>query len=171
MEFFRKAKNVIGGFVQGNYWFGRTFTERFSDSRMAGIFDALAGGALTAYTGVSAVGTALGAVSAIAGAATAPVHALVTVPLAAVFLTLEACMAGMGIGLLGAAYSKSGLPYPSSFVDSTKESFNAGVSKTANFSKKISNFGKKFSFGFNKSAGKPSAPKKKGPSSGNHFDL
>jgi hypothetical protein len=108
-----------GNWIKGSYRFGKTLTDSIT-ARMdlspkgqrygASAFDALAGGGITYIFGLGTASTALGAVSAMAAVATAPVHAAITVPVAAVFLLLQGSMTAMGIGMLAAAKDRVGIP-------------------------------------------------------------
>src|SRR4051812_36940156 len=105
--------------IKGSYRFGKTLTDSIT-ARMdlspngqrygASAFDALAGGGITYIFGAGMVGTTLIAASAIAAVATAPVHAAVTVPVAAVFLLLQGSMTAQGLGMLSAAKTRVGVP-------------------------------------------------------------
>ncbi|MBI3441268.1 MAG: hypothetical protein HY052_05635, partial [Proteobacteria bacterium] len=116
----RRVKNVLSSFVKGNYQFGRTFTSRFSDSRWSGVVDALAGVGITAMSVQWLVGNVVTAGVAAMSIASAPITAPITIATSAVFAVLSGMMVGFGVGFLGAALVKSGLPRPSTMVRQVK---------------------------------------------------
>lgn len=134
----QKMKDGIGDLVKGNYWFGRTFTNRFlSDSRWGGLFDAAAG------VGITALGVSWGISNIVKGAlavtaiASAPATAVVTLAVSTVFLILDCMLVGFGTGFLSAAYTKSGLPWPSTMFNNARNAVSTGASKGAAAVKKV----------------------------------
>lgn len=166
----QKFKDGVGNLVKGNYWFGRTFTNKLlSDSRWGGIFDAAAGVGITGLSLSWGLSHLLGGALAVTALASAPATAAVTIAVSTVFVILNCMLAGFGVGFLGAAYTKSGLPWPSTTFNNAKTALSNGASNSAEFVKKTF---KSLTYIFTKSAEnkKPSgnAPANPAPKIGSH---
>lgn len=109
---FRRAGNVFKDFLKGNFYFGRTLTNRFSDSRATGIFDGLAGAGLGYYSVMSGTASVLKIGALAAAVTTAPVSAAIFIPVSVLFLGLSCCLGAMSLGLLDSAREKAGIPKP-----------------------------------------------------------
>ena len=93
--------------------------------------------------GMSIIGTVVGAVAAVAAITTAPIAALVTVCVGALWLALSAMTAGIGLGLLDAARAKAGIPRPSSFIRSTRDAVDDATQSVKNATQSVKNVFKK----------------------------
>ena len=139
------VKYVVRDWFKAGYRFGGVFsdylTERLNMSPRSakisgGIFDVAAGSGLVYMAATSAIGTIMNAVAAVAVITTAPLAAVATVALGVIWLTFSCMTAGIGLGLLGAARKKCGLPSLSSFIKNTKASVKNKVKNGAGFLKK-----------------------------------
>lgn len=112
-------KDIAVDWFKSCHRFGSIFTNEVSarinaspkQARIGGgIFDAAAGIGLS-YLGVSGiVGNTLAIGFAAMTVVSAPLHALVTIPVSTVFIALGVMMTGMGLGFLNGARQKAGLP-------------------------------------------------------------
>lgn len=116
-----KVKNIYKDFAKSGFQFGRTISNYLMNrleaspetAKFGGTMLDLAGGAGITYLGAAQmVGIVVNTGFALAAITTAPVSAVVTVAVGAVFSLLSTGLLGIGIGMLDAGREKCGLPDP-----------------------------------------------------------
>jgi hypothetical protein len=135
-----KIGNVFVDWMKATHRFGFTFTNylaaRTEMSPKAakfggGALDVLAGGFFTYSAVTSAIGAIASAVAAVSAFAVAPLAAVGTIAIGVVWLALSCLTVSTGLGFLGAAREKAGIPPLSSFFRGVKSAVNKGAEKVA----------------------------------------
>jgi hypothetical protein len=163
------------GFAFTNYLAARTEMSPKAAKFGGGALDVLAGGFFTYGAATSIIGTVIGAVAAISAFAAAPLAAVGTVAMGVVWLALATLTASTGLGFLGAAREKAGIPPLFAALKNVRDNVKKKAQSGVSFLKKPFKGDKKISPSFSDAANnnQPVAPtqKKPAPKPGKHFRL
>lgn len=114
-----KVASLIGDWIRGGFYFGRTFSDMVTTKLevsypkskvVGGILDAGAGSLITLLAASNLVALAVGTVGAVMAVTSAPFMAVGIVAANVVFTALNLMMGGLGVGLLDACRDKCGIP-------------------------------------------------------------
>ncbi|MCE9507254.1 MAG: hypothetical protein K8R48_02915 [Alphaproteobacteria bacterium] len=162
------------GFTFTNYLAARTEMSPKAAKFGGGALDVLAGGFFTYGAATSIIGTVASIAAAVITFTAAPLAAVGAIAMGAVWLALSCLTASTGLGFLGAAREKAGIPPLFAALKNAKNNVKKKAQDGVAFLKKPFK-GKKISSLFRKAANNNQpdtpAPKKPAPKPGKHFRL